>query len=310
VSRKATGSIPRHPAAAIASSRRRCTRARQRGRCQTQSAPRSGTPVDGGIAPLVDHRGEEEQIGRGIGARQLVLVERAGAAQRRSELGFEARAFRSFAGAKQLQPHPGAPHPLDDRGEQRHILAGVELAGIHRHEMTRRQRKPPLKPGPVAPLRGKQRAVEAAAQRNPAMPVTGLGGYAKIGRHRGRAGQVPGEPALQQGIDPPRQPENIVRRTIGEAPAELAFEQLGGGDAGVFGRVGVDRADQRDAVAAGKARRRPGVAEKRVGGMDDVVIGQGPRESRMPRRQIGMVRHFADEAPGAQYRRQQHVAHR
>jgi hypothetical protein len=60
----------------------------------------------------------------------------------------------------------------------------------------------------------------------------------------------------------------------------------------------------------GEAPRRPRVAEKRIGRMDNVVLGQRRCEPGMPGRQIGVVGYIADQAGGTEHTRQQHIAHR
>ena len=83
-------------------------------------------------------------------------------------------------------------------------------------------------------------------------------------------------------------------------------------DARILGGVGVDRADHRHSVGTREPHRRPRIAEERVGGVDHVVAGERPRQLRMPRRNIGMVRKMwiAHQPRRAEHRRQQRIPYR
>src|SRR5205823_3620438 len=114
-----------------------------------------GKRLDGGVTGLVNHRREQEQIGRGVGARQLLLSERARAGHHWTERGFERITLATDAGAEQMRRNALLQDLLHYWDEQRDIFAGVELAGIHDDQPIRWQAEARLEPGAVAPRRRK-----------------------------------------------------------------------------------------------------------------------------------------------------------
>src|SRR5205823_2690107 len=76
---------------------------------------------------------------------------------------------RARPGAKQVYRGPGSAYRLDHRDQQWHVLAGVELAGIHRDQLAGGEAEAGFEPGPVAPRRLEQFPVETAPQRHAAV---------------------------------------------------------------------------------------------------------------------------------------------
>src|SRR5262249_44229165 len=185
-----------------------------------------GERLDRSIAGLVDHRREQEQIGRRISARELVLRDWTGAGDGGTERRLERIAFAPRAGAEKMRRNALLQDALQYRHEQGDVFAPVELAGIHHDQAIGRNAEPGLEPPTVAARGRKRVAVETAAQRDAAIPrrVTRVI-RPRVAAHReGDAFEMSHQPTLEEIADHVRQGEAVVGNAIRHATAESALE--------------------------------------------------------------------------------------